>query len=469
MKKLITNCSVLLRRGPADYTVITDARVGIDGDTICCVEWFEGKLESACTAEGCCAEGGCSAQDNCCAGSGYDQVIDAGGALVMPGLVNAHGHAAMTLLRCVGGGLPLQRWLEEAIFPVEAVLKPEDVAAGTEMAMLEMLSTGTTCFSEMYDFPDADFEAIRRSGMRANVSRVGLCFDPELDPEDWPRTRECVEFVDTHRDPADRVRAEFCFHSEYLTTERFVRALQPEIAVRPGVTLNIHLSETAKEHEECIGRHGLTPAEYFEKLGVLGPNCLLAHCVWVEDSDLEIIARTGASMIHNPSSNMKLGSGFAPVAQALDMGINVALGTDGTASNDDLDMFEEMRLAALIHKGEENDPTLLSAGQLLDMATVNGAKAMGRPDTGAVAPCMKADLILLDLSGPHMQGPWLAEGGALPPEALVYCAKGSDVLMTMVGGDVLYDRGRFLTIDRDRVYADFAASLRGIAERMKER
>lgn len=461
MKKLFKNCSVLLRKGKWDYEVLNDACLGIDGDTIC----FIGKEKEVFDKGAACAK---DAGDSSCL-SFYGEVIDAEGALLMPGLVNAHGHAAMTLLRCVGGGLPLQRWLNEEIFPVEAVLTGQDVAAGTSLATLEMLACGTTFFSEMYDFPWEDGEAIKKSGMKANLSRVGLCFDPETDMKDWPRASECAEFVDSFSDPSGRVRPEFCFHSEYLTTEKFVEHMTDEIKARPGVTLNVHISETALEHEECISRHGLTPIEYFDRFGLVGPGFTAAHCVWVSDGDLEIMRDRGASLVHNPSSNMKLGSGFAPIAQALEMGVNVALGTDGTASNDNLDMFEEMHVAALIHKGEENEPTLLTAGQVLDMATVNGARALGRPDTGELAVGKKADIIAVDLGKPHMRGPWNGDGSPLPIEALVYSAQGSDVVMTMVDGEILYDHGRYTRVDRDAVYREFDEALRGISRRMKEK
>ena len=461
MKKIFKNCSLLLRKGKWDYEVLDKACLGIDGDTICFVGKESDVFERCEICSGDTDEAKCPAS--------YDEIIDAEGALLMPGLVNAHGHAAMTLLRCVGGGRPLQRWLNDAIFPVEAVLTGEDVAAGTSLAILEMLAGGTTCFSEMYDFPWEDGEAIKKSGMKANLSKVGLCFDPEIDLNEWPRVRECIEHIDGFEDPRDRVRSEFCFHSEYLTTAPFVKRMAEEIKKRPEKNLNVHISETALEHEECIGRHGLTPIEYFDSFGLLSPRFTAAHCVWVSDGDLELMKEKGATLVHNPSSNMKLGSGFAPIAQALEMGVNVAIGTDGTASNDDLDMFEEMRLAALIHKGEENEPTLLSAGQILDMATVNGARALGRPDSGELAAGKKADIIALSLDAPHMQGPWSSGSSPLPIEAIVYAAHASDVVMTMVDGEILYDHGRYLTMDKDSVYRGFAEALRRIEERLREK
>ncbi len=423
MKTLFKNAKILVRKD-GRYEVLEDACLLTDGAYIAYVGKDAPKGENGA------------------------EIRDMRGKLLMPGLVNAHGHASMTLLRGAGSGLPLQRWLNEAIFPVEAKMIPEDIAAGTGMAILEMLAGGTTLFSEMYDFPQADAEIIERSGMKANLCRVGLCFDPSLAAADWPRTQECIDLVRGYRDPSDRVRAEFCLHSEYLTTENFARAIA-EANRSLHACVQVHVSETKAEHEECIARHGKTPIAYFEEIGLLEAPVYAAHCVWVTEADMRIMARRGVSMVHNPSSNMKLGSGFAPVAAAMAAGVNVALGTDGCASNNNLNMFEEMHLAALIHKGVAQDPTVLSVDQILDMATVNGARAMGRPDTGEIAVGKKADLIALSLDAPHLQPQTDI------PALLVYSAQASDVCMTMVDGRILYEDGEYKTLDPKEVGAKF--------------
>ena len=349
--------------------------------------------------------------------------------LVMPGLINCHGHTAMTLVRGLGSGLPLQRWLEEAIFPVEAKMTPEDVRAGNVWGIMEMLAGGTTCVADMYDFPWEMEKALGEAGMRGRVCRVGLNFVPG-------RLEECIEFTrEANRGLAatgqDRVWADFCIHSEYLTDEAFCRGLAKanKELQRP---LHFHVSETEREHRECIERHGKTPIAYLASTGILDYGGYAAHCVWCTDDDFRIMAEKGVSLIHNPTSNMKLGSGFARIARAMELGVNVALGTDGCASNDNLDMFEEMHIASLIHKGLAKDPTVLSAWDVIDMATKNGAKALGMDDTGEIAVGKKADLCVVDLDRFHLM-PCLDI-----PNLVVNSMHASDVVETWVDGKVVW-------------------------------
>ena len=271
--------------------------------------------------------------------------------LVLPGLVNCHCHAPMTLLRGVGGGLPLKRWLEEAIFPVEAKMTPEDIYAGALWGAMEMLAGGTTTVADMYDFPADSERAFAEAGMRPNVCRVGLSFVPG-------RLADCISFTKCPGDPSS-IR-DICIHSEYLTDEPFCRDLAAANS-ELGRRLHVHVSETKREHEECIARHGKTPIAYLAETGLLDRGGYAAHCVWCTDDDFRIMSERDVALVHNPTSNMKLGSGFARIVRAMELGVNVALGTDGPASNDNLDMFEEMHLASLIHKGLANDPTALSA------------------------------------------------------------------------------------------------------------
>lgn len=350
--------------------------------------------------------------------------------LVMPGLVNCHGHTAMTLVRGLGSGLPLQRWLEEAIFPVEAKMTPEDVYAGNVWGIQEMLAGGTTCVADMYDFPCEMEKALGEAGMKGRVCRVGLNFVPG-------RLEECIEFTrsfDVSRLKSN-VLADFCVHSEYLTDEAFCRGIAEanRTLKRP---LHVHVSETEKEHCECIARHGKTPIAYLAETGILDCGGYAAHCVWCTDDDFRIMAEKGVSLVHNPTSNMKLGSGFARIARAMELGVNVALGTDGCASNDNLDMFEEMHIASLIHKGLAKDPTVLSAWDVIDMATVNGAKALGMDDTGEIAVGKKADLCVVDLDKPHLT-PCLDI-----PNLIINSMHASDVVMTVVNGRVVWEKGR---------------------------
>ena len=356
--------------------------------------------------------------------------------LVMPGLINCHGHTAMTLVRGLGSGLPLQRWLEEAIFPVEAKMTPEDVYAGTAWGVREMLAGGTTCVADMYDFPGDCARAFCEGGMKARVCRVGLSFVPG-------RLEECVEFtrkfdsasLTSGEDAASPlVTADICVHSEYLTDEAFCRGLA-EANRELKRPLNFHVSETEREHNECIARHGKTPIAYLAETGILDHGGYAAHGVWCTDDDFRIMADKGVSLVHNPTSNMKLGSGFARIARAMELGVNVALGTDGCASNDNLDMFEEMHLCSLIHKGLAKDPTVLSAWDVIDMATVNGAKALGMFDTGEIAVGKKADLCVVDLDRIHLT-PCLDI-----PNLIVNSMHASDVVETIVNGKVVWEKG----------------------------
>ena len=349
--------------------------------------------------------------------------------VVMPGLVNCHGHTAMTLVRGLGGGLPLQRWLEEAIFPVEAKMTPKDVRAGAVWGIMEMLAGGTTCVADMYDFPGQMGEALLESGMKGRICRVGLNFVPG-------RLDDCVNFTESFNSRASQASllADICIHSEYLTDEGFCRALAEanRALKRP---LHVHVSETRREHEECIARHGKTPIAYLADTGILDFGGYAAHCVWCTDDDFRIMAEKGVSLVHNPTSNMKLGSGFARVPRAMELGVNVALGTDGCASNDNLDMFEEMHVASLLHKGLALDPTALSAWDIIEMATKNGAKALGLGDTGEIAVGKSADLCVVGLGEIHL-------APALDiPNLIVNSMGASDVAMTLVNGHVVYKKG----------------------------
>ena len=347
-------------------------------------------------------------------------------ALILPGLVNCHGHTAMTLVRGVGSGLPLQRWLEEAIFPIEAKMTPDDIRAGVRWGAMEMLAGGTTKVIDMYDFPAAGEETFDEIGIRASVSRVGLSFVPG-------RLDECVAFTREHP------RAHVCIHSEYLTDEPFCRALAEANNRELRRPVHVHVSETEKEHRECVERHGKTPVAYLASTGILDCGGFAAHCVHCTDDDFRIMAEKNVVLVHNPSSNMKLGSGFARVPRALELGVKAALGTDGCASNDNLDMFEEMHLASLIHKGLAKDPTVLPAWDVIEMATHGN-----RLEVGA-----DADFCVVGLDRIHLRP------AVDLANLVVHSMHASDVVQTVVGGRLLYDRGSFPTIDVAAAKADF--------------
>ena len=388
----------------------------------------------------------------------YDEEKDMGGDLLMPGLANAHGHAAMTLVRGVGSDLALQDWLFGKITPIEDRMTAEDVVYGTQYAILEMLAGGTAVYADMYSFPLECARAAAETGIKSIITRPLICFDPGMEPEDCDRIQETPSYFRAIDGMGEgRILADFCIHSEYLSTEKTVERYA-QMGKEFGARVQVHLSETKREHEECIARHGLTPMAYFEKLGVLQNPTYAAHCVWVTEEDLEIAARCGVTIVHNPTSNLKLGSGFAPIPRALQKGIRVALGTDGCASNNNLNLWEEMHLAAILHKGYTGDPTVVTPHQVLDMATLNGCLAMGRKNSGVLAEGKDADIICVDLQALHMQP-------ALDiPALLTYSAQASDVRMTMVDGRILYDNGKYTTIDAVKARNDLRASVTRLFE-----
>ena len=381
-----------------------------------------------------------------------ERPIDAPSRLVLPGLVNCHGHTPMTLVRGLGAGLPLKRWLEEAIFPVEARMTAEDIKAGMLWGVMEMLAGGTTFVADMYDFPGECAEVLNAVGFRGRFCRVGLGIVPGRLDDLIGFTRRALAGVR----PGDTALADVCIHSEYLTDERFCRDLA-DAAREFGRPLNFHCSETRREHEECIARHGKTPIAYLAATGILDRGGYAAHCVWCTDDDFRIMAERGVSLVHNPSSNLKLGSGIARIVRARELGVNVALGTDGCASNDNLDMFEEMHLASLLQKGVSLDPTALSAWDVIEMATVNGAKAVGESTIGSLAVGQAADFCVVGLDRPHLLP-------ALDYASLVvHSMHASDVVETWIAGRRLYDRGAYPTLDAARAKADFLAAVRRLA------
>ncbi len=429
MKTLLKNCTILAP-SQEGFTPIKNGFLGIDKDAIDYV-------------------GDTRPQGQ------YDLEKDLLGALLLPGLINCHGHTGMTLLRGIGSDLPLDEWLFQKMMPVEERMTAEDIKAGSALSMLEMLACGTTSFSDMYMEPQVTAELAIQAGMKANLCRPVQCFDESERPEESFRIKESLALYDEYHMAADgRIRIDFSIHGEYTNYPHIVAAYAGLCRVRGG-RMHIHLSETVKEHEGCKARYGgKTPARWFYELGVFESPTSAAHCVAVEREDMDILYEKDVSVIHNPTSNLKLGSGFAPVPKMLKRGINVTLGTDGAASNNNLNMFEEMHLASIIHNGFLQEPTIMNPVEVLKMATRNGALLQGRENTGTLSVGAKADILAISLDGPHM----------LPafdlPALLCYSAQGSDVVMTMVDGKILYEKGEYLTLDADRIRHDVKKALR---------
>ncbi|MBR5259487.1 MAG: amidohydrolase [Eggerthellaceae bacterium] len=389
----------------------------------------------------------------------YGEIYDGAGKLLMPALYNAHSHAPMTLLRGFAENLPLQRWLNEKCWPFEAKMTPEDNYWALVLACAEMARYGVVGFSDMYYATPERVKAIAEAGLKANLCEGLIAFD-EKPYAEYPICARNEEYVAKYHGYANgRILMDYNIHAEYTSTPRVCSDIVA-IAKEKGLRLHLHANETKLEVEECKGRHdGLTPIRYFESLGVFDLPVTAAHCVWVDDGEIEILAERGVFVANNPASNMKLGSGFAPISKMLDRGVNVCLGTDGMASNNNHDMFADMYLMGLIYKGATLDPAVVTPQQVLRAATRMGALSQGREDCGLVKEGMKADLCVLDVTGPQ----WCPMTDAL--YNIVFSGSGSDVVLTMCDGAVVYRDGEWPTIDLELAKAEVTArSQRIIAE-----
>lgn len=386
-----------------------------------------------------------------------DRVIDASGCLVLPGMVNAHTHAAMSLLRGYADDLPLQTWLEDEIWPVEAHLTAEDVRVGSRLAAVEMIKTGTTAFADMYFHMDKVADAVEESGLRASLG-YGIITVGKDEEESEEELREGVEFVREYDGAADgRVQTMLCPHAPYTCDGTTLREAA-EAARDEDVTLHTHLSETAGEVEDNVDEHGERPPEYLDSFGFFEGNAYVAHGVHLSDDELGYLASKNVGVAHCPSANMKLASGNAPVAGMLDAGVTVGIGTDGPASNNTLDLFKETRHAALVAKNREDDASVVPAQTALDAATRGGANLLGT-GTGVIEEGRPADLTVVDLDAPH-----LTPKHDLVSHA-VYAANGGDVTATVVGGEVLMEDGVVETMDAEAVVADAEETARELVER----
>ncbi len=372
-------------------------------------------------------------------------VIEGNGNLLIPAFYNAHCHAAMTLFRGYGEDLPLQRWLDERILPAEELLTYPSVYTASKLACAEMLRNGIVSFTDMYMFEDAVADAVLETGIKANLSRNIVSFDPNESVTDGHRFAEQMDLIRKYHNAGDgRVRIDFSLHAEYTN----LPAACHDVAMRAsemGLRMQLHLSETEKEHQACIARHGKTPTAFFRDLGVFDVPTTAAHCVWVSDEDISILAEKGVSVAHNPVSNLKLGSGVMPLRKMLDAGVNVCLGTDGVASNNRLDLLREMQTAAILHKGVSRDPAVTVAHELLPLATRNGALSQGREDCGKIEVGYRADLIMINRTSLHNMPCY--DDHAM----LAYSADRSDVMLTMADGRILYRNGEYTSIDEERL------------------
>jgi len=375
------------------------------------------------------------------------RTLDAGGGLILPGLINTHTHAAMALFRGLADDLPLMTWLNEHIFPAEAKLTPELVRVGTRLACAELIRSGTTCFCDMYLFEAAVAEAARQCGLRAVVGEVFFDFpSPNYGPIDQGFAYAQALLARWKNDPLIRVAIEP--HSPYLCApELLTRAAS--LAADHGALLVIHLSETQAEVAQIQEKYKRTPTGHLAHLGVLSPRLVACHAVVLTAEDIALLAQNDVKVSHNPESNMKLASGVAPVPDLLAAGVCVGLGTDGCASNNNLDLFGEMDTAAKLHKVQRLDPTVMDAATVLAMTTRNAARVLGLAhEIGSLEVGKRADLIVVDTHQPHLTPMYD------PVSHLVYAARGSDVLHSVINGQVVMENRDLLTLDEAQVLAD---------------
>ncbi len=390
----------------------------------------------------------------------YARVIDGTNKVLCPAFVNLHTHLPMTLLRGYAENLALADWLNTKVFPFEAKIGGDDVYYATLLAQAEMLRFGCVSSTEMYFSMPMLFKATDESGMKMNGSNAIISFG-NTDYKSFSEYKEYMQMLsDSAVVASTRYKIDMAIHGEYTSNPTVVEAFS-ELAKEHGWNMQLHLSETKSEHEECKARHGLTPAAYFAKHGAFDVPCTAAHCVWLEGEDFDILAGKGVTVANNPISNLKLASGFADIKSIFKAGVNVGIGTDGVASNNSLNFFEELKIFAIMNKALTSDPTFITPSEALRVATRNGALAQGREDCGLIKEGFKADMFMLDVDKPYMypRHDMLAN--------IVYSACGSDVVMTLCDGKVLYENGEYKTIDIEKAKAETSTRACRIAEGLK--
>ena len=374
-----------------------------------------------------------------------DEIYQLTDHILIPGLINTHTHAAMSLFKGFADDLPLQDWLNNYIWPAEKTfVNSSFVKDGSILALSEMIKAGVTTFNDMYFYPDATAEASIELGIRSNIGLVVLDFPTNYaaDPEDY--LLKGFEFRDKWRNE-DLITTSIAPHAPYSVSDEafgLINTYSEEL----GINIHIHLHETQWEIDDSVKRYGITPVQRLNNLGIISPSLIAAHCVHLNDQDMAILAKNKVSIVHNPSSNMKLGSGIADVAKMLKQNLNVSLGTDSSASNNRLDIMEEIRLAALLLKGKTKSPELLSATQAIKMATINGAKALGLDSIiGSIEKDKIADLVAIDLNTIENQPIYN------PLSTLVYSSSKSDVSYVWINGKIKLKEKKLVNLDEEKI------------------
>jgi len=386
------------------------------------------------------------------------EVLDASGCLIMPGLINLHTHAAMTCFRGLADDLPLHEWLHEHIFPAEAAhITEETVYWATLLASVEMIRSGTTTFCDGYFYEDGAAKAVAASGIRAIVGQGVVDFPAPGIPDPRINVKAAEAFVLRWQNKYSRLMPSVFCHSVYTCSPETLIAAKA-ICKEHKILFQIHLAETEAELEEAEQRYGMRPVEHLLKLGILDADTLCHHAVRVNEKEIELLAQSGVGISHNPESNMKLASGVAPLPKMLTAGVKVGLGTDGCASNNNMDLFQEMDTAAKLHKVHQGDPSLSSAVEMVEMATKGGAAALGMADiVGSLEPGKKADLITIDLNQPHLTPMYE------PCSHLVYAARGADVRDVIIDGRMVMLKRQLVEMDEQEIMGkvrEIAAAIR---------
>ncbi len=382
------------------------------------------------------------------------------GKLLMPGFYNSHTHIPMTILRGYGENLNLNDWLHKRIFPFEAKLTGEYVYWSTLLGLAESLKFGIVCNNDMYMHINDMCKAYTEAGVKGNINDAFTCFDRK-NLQDLYAYGNSIELMQEYNSKnSGRVQVEFGLHAEYTSTEKIVRQLA-EACKEHNSPIHVHVSESKAEVEECKKRRlGRSPVEYFKDLGLFDVRATAAHCVHIDERDAAILAKKNVTISTNPISNLKLASGVMPAKIALEAGVNISIGTDGVASNNNLNYFEDMKFYSLVQKGFSGDPTLVTPAQALHAATRGGAIATGRLDCGVIKEGYKADMIMLDIDKPYM----------MPSENLVnhlvYAGNGGDIVMTIVDGEILYEEGEYTTIDIKKVSYEVERAYKNITSRI---
>jgi len=424
MKILFKNANIIDKNGES----LSDIYIYIDGEDILFADKAE-KIEKSKKI----------------AGFEPDRIINAENMLVIPGLYNAHTHLPMTILKGYAEEMALNKWLFDKIFPAEDKLNDIMVYYASIWGIAEQIKNGVVSCSDMYFFSENILQAADESGVKLNFSRAIQSFDETENPKNNKRFSHAKKlYKNYHNSSRGRIKIDMSIHAEYTANAKIIKAVA-DFSNENMIMNHIHMSETKKEHKECIERNGMTPCEFFNSFNFFDSPTIAAHCVHITENDMEIMAEKGVTAAHCPSSNLKLACGVANIPEMINRGINIAMGTDGSASNNNLDILKEMYIASVLQKGVSGDPAAMQAKNMLKYATVNSAIAQGREDCGIIGTGKKADITVFDLNSIE----------AVPvydySSALLYSLSGRNVIMTMCDGKILYENGEFKTIDIEKV------------------